>query len=490
MLFNSGQFLVFFPVVTLLYFGVPPRYRWLLLLGASSYFYMAFVPIYILILAFTIIIDYTAAILIERAEGARKRIYLYLSLVANLGILAVFKYFNFFNDNLSALASFFDLHYPLHHLAILLPIGLSFHTFQSLSYTVEVYRGNQRTERHLGIFALYVMFYPQLVAGPIERPQNLLRQFREEHRFDLQRTKSGLKRMVWGFFKKVVIADGLAVCVDQVYTDPLSFYGISLILATVCFTFQIYCDFSGYSDIAIGAAQIMGFKLMENFRQPYLARSIADFWRRWHISLSTWFKDYLYIPLGGNRAGVARHFFNLMVTFLLSGFWHGASWTFIVWGGLHGFYMVLFSGLERLKERTAVLARLDTSTVFFRGLQMVVVFVLVSFAWIFFRAASLQDAVYIAANLHKGLWHFFVNFKLTAAEGILASMGLNRAKLVMLSAAVAVLMLVEGVCENEKLRQKAARLPAFVSSLLFYSLVLAILSLGEFRSAPFIYFQF
>lgn len=490
MLFNSGQFLVFFPLVTLLYFGFPSKYRWVLLLGSSCCFYMAFVPVYILILAFTILIDYASAILIEQAVEEKKKICLYLSIVANLGTLAVFKYSNFLDANLAALADFFDFRYPLHHFEILLPIGLSFHTFQSLSYTIEVYRGTQKAERHLGIFALYVMFYPQLVAGPIERPQNLLRQLRQEHHFDLKRTGSGIRRMTWGFFKKVVIADGLATYVDQVYTAPTSFYGVSLILATVFFAVQIYCDFSGYSDIAIGAAQVMGFRLMENFRQPYLARSIADFWRRWHVSLSTWFKDYVYIPMGGNRVASGRHCLNLLVTFLLSGFWHGASWTFVIWGGLHGAYLILFSCLEKLKRKAAILAQLDMSTAFFRSIQTGVVFLLVCFGWIFFRAENLHDACYIAANLHRGVWTFFAGFHFAAAEEILGRMGLTLSRLATLSAAMAVLVLVEIVRESEQLKEKVARLPTFFRVFSFYVLVLSILSLGEFKNAPFIYFQF
>lgn len=301
MLFNSIEFLKFFVLVTTAYFALPHKYRYLLLLFSSCYFYMAFVPIYILILGFTIVIDYYAGILIERAEGPRRKKYLIISLVSNILVLAIFKYYNFFIENINLLLKEFGNSGDLSYLSILLPIGLSFHTFQAMSYTIEVYRGNQPAVRNFGIYSLYVMFYPQLVAGPIERPQNLLHQFTEEHKFDYQRVTSGLKLMAWGLFKKVVIADRLALFVDQVYDHPANYHGLSLIVATVFFSIQIYCDFSGYSDMALGAAEVMGFKLMQNFKQPYFSASISEFWKRWHISLSTWFKDYVYIPLGGNR---------------------------------------------------------------------------------------------------------------------------------------------------------------------------------------------
>jgi D-alanyl-lipoteichoic acid acyltransferase DltB (MBOAT superfamily) len=308
MLFNSIQFLIFFPAVTALYFGLPHRLRWAWLLAASCYFYMAFMPSYILILGFTIVIDYFAGLAIENAEGRRRKLFLAASLAANVGVLVVFKYFNFLNANLKGLAEALRWNYPVESLAILLPIGLSFHTFQAMSYTIEVYRGAQPAERHFGIYALYVMFYPQLVAGPIERPQNLLHQFREVHRFDYERVASGLRLMAWGFFKKIVVADRLAVPVNLVYGEPEKHTGLALLVATYFFAYQIYCDFSGYTDIARGAARVMGFELMKNFDRPYAARSVAEFWTRWHISLSTWFKDYLFFPLARwHAARRARH---------------------------------------------------------------------------------------------------------------------------------------------------------------------------------------
>jgi alginate O-acetyltransferase complex protein AlgI len=319
MLFNSYEFLVFFPVVTVLFFLLPHRFRWLHLLLASCAFYMAFVPVYIVILLLTIVIDYWAGILIENASGSQRKFYLAMSLVANIGVLAIFKYYNFFIDNINNLLHLSNSSTSLPLLNIILPIGLSFHTFQAMSYTLEVYRGNYPAERHFGIYALYVMFYPQLVAGPIERPQNVLPQFHKKHSFNYDRIASGLRLMAWGLFKKVVIADRMAFMVNEVYNQPHNYHGLPLLVATIFFSIQIYCDFSGYSDMALGTARVMGFELLKNFDRPYFSKSISEFWRRWHISLSTWFKDYLYISLGGNRVTLPRACFNLFFVFMVSG---------------------------------------------------------------------------------------------------------------------------------------------------------------------------
>jgi alginate O-acetyltransferase complex protein AlgI len=399
MLFNSISFLIFFTIVTSLYFVLPHKFRWSLLLMSSCYFYMSFVPVYILILGFTIIIDYLAGLMIERAKGKKRLFFLICSLVANIGILAIFKYYNFIVYNLSFLFKYTGSNNPFSYLSILLPIGLSFHTFQAMSYTLEVYRGKQKAEKHFGIYALYVMFYPQLVAGPIERPQNLLHQFYEKHSFDYVRITDGLKLMAWGLFKKVVIADRLSILVDNVYNNPYHHHGLSFIIATVCFSFQIFCDFSGYSDMAIGIAKVMGFRLMKNFNSPYHAKSVSEFWTRWHISLSTWFKDYLYIPLGGSRVSVPRLYLNLFIVFLISGLWHGASWTFMAWGALHGFYLIFSLATKKYKNKISRNIGLQNHPKFNRLLQMFVTFLLVSFAWIFFRAKSISVAFYIIKSM-------------------------------------------------------------------------------------------
>jgi D-alanyl-lipoteichoic acid acyltransferase DltB (MBOAT superfamily) len=480
MLFNSFEFLLFFPIVTALYFMLPHRFRWGMLLLASCVFYMAFIPVYILILIFTIIIDYTAGILIENASGMRRKRFLAMSMVANVGVLAVFKYFNFLNGNVAALAHLLHWNYSVANLGMLLPIGLSFHTFQAMSYTIEVYRGNQKAERHFGIYSLYVMFYPQLVAGPIERPQNLIHQFYEKHEFDYQRVTNGLKLMLWGFFKKIVIADRLAELVNQVYDHPHQYSGIPLLLATYFFAFQIYCDFSGYSDIAIGAAQVMGFKLMDNFNRPYFSKTISEFWKRWHISLSTWFRDYLYIPLGGNRVTVPRWYFNLFIVFLLSGLWHGANWTFVIWGALHGFYLVfaIISARSRLKLRLAL--GLEQHSTLLKWLRVAVTFHLVLFGWIFFRAHSLADATYIIS-------HLFANLKLQRS---FTGLGLDGFQIGFAVLSIAFMECIHLIQRHTQMRALFSEKPWWFRWSVYYVLTMSILYFGRTGQQQFIYFQF
>lgn len=399
MLFNSFDFLLFFPIVTFLFFALPHKFRWLLLLIASCVFYMYFIPKYILILAVTIVVDYFAGIYIDKSEGYRRKLLLITSIIANVGFLAFFKYFNFISDNINNLAHFVGWNYSLESLNIILPVGLSFHTFQAMSYTIEVYRGNQKAEKHFGIYALYVMFYPQLVAGPIERPQNLLFQFRQKHYFEYQRVTDGLKLILFGLFKKMVIADRLAPYVNEVYNNPSNYSGYPVILATIMFAIQIFCDFSGYSDIAIGSARVMGFKLMENFKTPYFSKTIKEFWSRWHISLSTWFRDYLYISLGGNRVKNWRWQLNLFIVFLISGLWHGANWTFVIWGALHGTYLIVSIWFSRFKNKFNHILKIKTNSFLVKIFDITVVFILTSFAWIFFRANNLNDSITIINNM-------------------------------------------------------------------------------------------
>ena len=512
MLFNSVAFLIFFPVVTTTYFLLPHRFRWMLLLAASCYFYMAFIPKYILILAVTITVDYFAGLGLERFEGRKKRWTLMASIFTNIGMLAFFKYFNFANENLAMLAKFIDWNYPIHSLSIILPIGLSFHTFQSLSYTIEVYRGHQKAERHFGYLALYVMYYPQLVAGPIERPQNILHQLHKEQHFEYQRVTDGLKWMAWGMFKKVVIADRMVLFVNPVYHDPTHHNGPALVFATLAFAIQIYCDFSGYSDIALGSAQVMGVKLMKNFNHPYLARSISEFWRRWHISLSTWFRDYVYIPLGGNRVAKPRWAFNLFITFLISGLWHGANWTYILWGALHGSYLVLSILTEPFWNSLSALLRLDRLPRLKIAISTLTTFFLVTFAWIFFRAASLGDALYIVRHLASGWpaylaqsWQVFqAAFQNTAQRGpysivnalftILAPLTDESRTVIALTAFALVILIVMEVLQYrinflEQLHQK----PVYLRRIVYASLLTVILIFGTSYASvqqAFIYFQF
>jgi len=490
MLFNSPAFLIFFPVVTILYFLLPHRFRWLHLLSASCVFYMALIPIYILILAFTIIIDYFAGILIENAEGKRRRVFLLMSLVANIGVLAVFKYYNFVSRNLTELAHGLHIDHALPLLAIALPIGLSFHTFQAMSYTIEVYRGRQQAERHFGIYALYVMFYPQLVAGPIERPGNLIHQFRERHDFEYERVTSGLKLMLWGMFKKVVIADRLAIYVDGVYNTPHSWNGLPLMVATVFFAFQIYCDFSGYSDIAIGAAQVMGFKLMTNFNRPYHARSISEFWKRWHISLSTWFRDYVYLPLGGNRTAKDRWYFNLFVTFLISGIWHGANWTFVVWGALNGLYILCSIWTKDVRGGFVKSIGLAAHPKLHRVVGIAITFALTCYAWVFFRANSISDALYISRAMASTVIHPLSSIRLLRSAdggglGPITGHGFMIALLV-----ITFMEFIHLIQRKRGMRAMLAERPIWFRWAVYYALGLGILCLGEFGRRQFIYFQF
>lgn len=478
MIFNSIEFVFFFIIVTSTYFVLPYKIRWFFLLIASCYFYMAFVPVYILILGFTIVIDFFAGILIENEQGKKRKLFLIFSLVANVGVLAVFKYYNFLNSNLSILFNCVGLKNPAPFLKILLPIGLSFHTFQAMSYTIEVYRGNQKAERHFGIYSLYVMFYPQLVAGPIERPQNLLHQFREKFDFDYDRVVVGLKQMLWGFFKKLVIADRLEIYVNAVYNNPSRHTSITLLLATVFFAFQIYCDFSGYSDIAIGTARVMGFELMRNFKRPYFSKSIAEFWKNWHISLSTWFKDYLYISLGGNRVSIPRWYFNLFIVFLISGLWHGANWTYIIWGALNGFYLVFAIISQKTRNTIAKLIGIERNPTLNHLFQILITFILTCFAWIFFRSNSLSDAVLIIKKIFTDRGPLFFD-KADPSSFIFSFLG------------IFILLIVESKAEFYNGNFTLSSNKHFLIRNLYYTvLIIIILLIGVFDGGQFIYFQF
>jgi len=468
MLFNSLQFLLFFIIITIAYWYLPNKFRWILLLAGSCYFYMVYVPIYILVLAFTIVIDYFAGLLIETTtERKLKKLFLIVSLIANIGILVFFKYFNFLNDSLNGLLSYSAHRSPFQNMAFLLPIGLSFHTFQAMSYTIEVYRGNHPAERKFGIYALYVMFYPQLVAGPIERPQNILWQFHKNHSFDFEQLKSGLMQMAFGLFKKVVMADRIAEIVDKTYADPHAQNGKTFFIVSILYSFQIYCDFSGYSDIGIGAARTMGYKLVNNFNAPYLAQSFADFWSKWHMSLSTWFRDYLYIPLGGNRAGHLRKYINLLIVFLVSGLWHGASWTFVIWGLFHGVLLVL----ENIKDH--FLPGNAQKNIYYTTGKRVLTFLVVTFGWIFFRSPDLLTAGSIFKQIFSvGIFSPF-NYQIT-----------NLPVLIFCGLLILLLLL------------KDAYLPVIPTknTRLFYLNLLLLLTacylFGIFNSQSFIYFQF
>lgn len=492
MLFNSLHFLIFFPIVVVLYFSIPHKFRWVLLLAASIYFYMNFIPIYILVLFLLIIIDYVMALLIEKSQGHKRKIYLITSILSTCSVLFIFKYFNFFNQNVSNLAQFLHWNYSFQALTLALPIGLSFHTFQSLNYVLEVYAGNQKAERHFGIYSLYVLFFPQLVAGPIERAKNLLHQFYENHFFDYKSITYGLKLMLWGFFLKIVIADRLAIIVNQIYNNVSNYTGFPLIIATYFFSFQIYCDFAGYSLIAIGAAKIMGFNLMQNFRRPYLSKSISEFWKRWHISLSSWFRDYLYIPLGGNRVSKQRWLLNLFIVFLVSGLWHGAAWTFVIWGGLHGSYLILSIITQNIRTKFTNFTRITKFPKIYGFIQILITFHLVLFGWIFFRANSLKDAVYIINHLFTNFGSIFLYFNhLDVSRGIVENfLGLGTPdELLLITLFIAFVGIVHLFQERVEIIQFLKTRPTLRWTS-YFVIVLMILLFGVFNKVPFIYFQF
>jgi alginate O-acetyltransferase complex protein AlgI len=478
MLFNSPQFCAFFVIVTTAYYLLPWRRRWQMLLAASCYFYMSFVPAYILILLVTIALDYYMGLRIADSTGERRRVYLWVSIVSTCLVLFVFKYYNFFVAASTSAGRILGMRSTLPLSSLILPIGLSFHTFQSLSYVVEVYRGRQRPERHFGIYALYVMFYPQLVAGPIERPQNLLHQFYEDHAFRVENVVSGLSMMAWGYFQKMVIADRAAQYVNLAYGSWQTQSGLTMLMATVLFAIQIYADFAGYSSIAIGAARVMGFELMTNFRHPYFASSIGDFWHRWHISLSTWFKDYVYIPLGGSRVSVPRRYLNLLITFTISGLWHGANWTFVIWG--------LYNGMLLVAESTAAKWWLGRGRLL-GVVRRAVTLVLILIGWVFFRAPSLESALGI---LHK----IALDTSLHTSE-IVASMllvtGDNRGAAVMLTTTLLTACMFAMELRRERHPLQKGRIPSLAwQSAQIVLLFQAIMLFGVMRASTFIYFQF
>ncbi|MDQ1255812.1 MAG: hypothetical protein QG656_406 [Candidatus Hydrogenedentes bacterium] len=481
MLFNSVQYLVFFPAVVAVYFTLPFRFRNVLLLAASYYFYMCWKMEYVLLIVASTLVDYIMALSMARAStSARRRAYLIVSIAFNLGLLFAFKYFNFFNEAFREAFAAFNLAYHVPQLHILLPVGISFYTFQTMSYTIDVYRGARPPERNPLVFALYVAFFPQLVAGPIERSTRLLPQFHERHRFDAGRARDGLILIGWGFFQKVVVADRLAVYVNAVYNDPGGATPATVLLATYFFAFQIYCDFAGYSNIAIGSAQVLGYDLMTNFRRPYLAASVREFWRRWHISLSTWFRDYLYVPLGGNRVSKSRLYANLLAVFLLSGLWHGANWTFLVWGLLHGGYMIASVATEGLRERWAQASGLAHFPRIRRVFQTIVTFHLIAFAWIFFRANSMTDVWILLKTLAAPSW--------SSLESVMGPLSpLNFSVAIM---AIVTVTVIHGIQTRGPIRQRLTAQPLAVQWCVYYALLFAILIFGKFDDQPFLYFRF
>lgn len=483
MLFNSLSFLAFFPIVFVLYYSLAPRYRKGLLLAASCYFYMCFVPEYILILLALIAVDFFLAKKIEIAADKMRVWYLTLSISSSLGILFLFKYFNFFNESVADIVALINWNYSPMLLSIALPLGLSFHVFQSLSYVIEVYRRKYVAERNFFTYALYVLFFPQLVAGPIERPQHLLPQLNKTQEFNPHNVRQGLEQMLWGFFKKIVIADQIAQIIDPLYAD-LPTESSLLIVIAVLFSYQLYCDFSGYSDIALGSARMLGYDLAPNFNRPFAARTLADFWRRWHISLSSWLRDYLYYPmaLGWGRKTKIKLYVSLFVTFMLIGLWHGANWTFVVFGALHGIYLVLELMTEKIRQPLAQLF----GERFQRILATGVIFSFVSITFIFFRSETVAKAWLFITSMFTLPDVNFVKHNL--AQELTSHVGTVILAVVILSCVLMEIVQYYQAKKNTLFIFEAS--PRWVRYGWYYALTSVILLFGYFGGESFIYFQF
>lgn len=497
MLFNSWEYLIYFPIVTLIYFLLKFKYRYIFLLFASYYFYMNWNPKYAILMGFSTVVTYLSGIYIERGDNLEdvcqkekyKKRCVFYSFLINLSILFFFKYFNFLSENINYLSDKMSFGLTIPKFTMLLPVGISFYTFQALSYTMDVYRGDIKPQKNILKYALFVSFFPQLVAGPIERSTNLIKQLDKENTFDYERVKNGILLIGWGLVKKMVIADRLSAPVNMVYNNPQNYKGAPLLIATILFAFQIYCDFSSYSDIAIGSANVLGYDLMKNFNRPYLSKSIAEFWRRWHISLGTWFKDYMYIPLGGNKVDKMKRYRNILIIFLTSGLWHGASWNFIIWGGLHGVYQIFGRELKIFRDLFVEIFKIKRGSLLHKSYQIVVTFILVDFAWIFFRANSFNDAIYIVKNMFVDL---SINSKVF--ESSLRAMGVGTKKEVyMILLLVIVLETIHIIQSRNSIKEWIKNQNLVLRGTVYYIILFSILILGVYgnsENSQFIYFQF
>jgi len=450
------------------------------LLLASYYFYACYKLEYTILLIAVSAIVYCAGIWIGKERlPYRRRLYLAATISSILILLLAFKYLNFVGSSISGIFQHFNMLYNVPEFKILIPVGISFYTLKALSYSIDVYRGDIKPERHFGLLTLYISFFPQILAGPIERATRLLPQFHRETHFDFQRVSDGFKLMLWGFFKKLVIADRLAVYIDQVFNHPLDYHGVALIIVAYLFAIQIYCDFSGYSDIAIGAAQVLGYDTMENFNRPYLAESLQDFWHRWHISLSTWFRDYLYIPLGGKRVSLGHWHLNIFAVFVLSGFWHGASRMFLIWGALHGVLLSLSAVTAGARRKAVALFQLERIPRFHKALRIFVTFNIVAFAWIFFRANSISDALLMIGNMIPlDMAHF----------SLPKAVDLNY--LVVALIASALLFVVELIQRQPRIDDSLRATPGWCRWSFYYVLIFAIILFGQRDASQFIYTRF
>lgn len=483
--FNSIQYLLFLGLNLLVYYLLPRRARNVQLLLASYFFYMCWNPAYALLMLFSTAVTYGCGLLVGNAVWGKRRLWVALSLLLNLGVLFFFKYYNFAAGLLSDVihAAGLGLDVPL--LDVLLPVGISFYTFQALGYTIDVYRKDVAAEKNFIDYALFISFFPQLVAGPIERSGHILHQLKEYHPFRYENIKTGIYPVLWGLFKKVVIADNLASMVNTVYNHPQNQGGGAFLVATVAFAFQIYCDFSAYSDIARGSAKMLGYRLMENFNCPYFATSIQDFWRRWHISLSSWFKDYLYFPLGGSRRGKARTCLNLMIVFFVSGLWHGAALTFVAWGLLNGLYQVVSKLADPLRQKVMARLHLRGDNPLVKGFRICFTFFLTCMAWVLFRANSLTDAM----TAYRAIF----SIPATGLDGTLTALGVSNRALILLLVCVLVLAVADWLIHSKHLFQRLDRTVAlrYAGYFLLAAAILLFGSYGEgYDPQAFVYFQF
>ena len=486
MLFNSLQFIVFFPIVAMIHFLIPHKARWAFLLAASYVFYMCWNPAYALLLLTSTLVTYAAALFIDRSEKpGRRKLFLFLSIAVNLGILFVFKYFDFFTTGLYAVLDKLDVSYTPIKYSLVLPVGISFYIFQALGYSIDVYRGDIKVQRHFGKYALFVSFFPQLVAGPIERSRNLLPQFDEVKTFNYENAVSGMKLMLWGYYKKIVIADTVCVAVNRVYENISAFDGLGILIATFLFSLQIFCDFSGYSDIARGCARVMGFRLMKNFDHPYFSHTIKEFWSNWHISLSTWFKDYVYIPLGGNRKGKLRQYINLIITFLVSGLWHGANITFVIWGAVHGIAQVIGRMTKPLRDKVFPVREKGARSYLRRGAQIAFTFCFVCVAWIFFRANTTADALSAVKSLFD--WDAL---SFSYAFSTLKTIFGTRAELYRMLATVPIFIILSFVDKYRSLDRIFSKQKSLVRMAIYVIFICYILLFARAEMQDFIYFQF
>lgn len=485
MTFNSWEFILFYPIVLLLYFILPKRAKWPMLLAASYFFYMCYQAELVVLIFGTTLISWFMSRLIEKSEKqSYKKLALAITLISSLGVLFFYKYFDFLAGTVFDVAKLFGYEGDSFALHLMLPVGISFYTFQTLSYVIDVYRGEIKTEENFFFYALFVSFFPQLVAGPIERPGNLIPQLKETHKWDNGNAIAGGKMLIIGFFKKICVADLISGVVNSVYNNPDEASALGVIIATLLFAVQIYCDFSGYTDIAIGCARIMGIRLMKNFDRPYSASSIKEFWSRWHISLSSWFRDYLYIPLGGNRVKKWRNLLNLFIVFLVSGLWHGAAWTFVLWGALHGVYQIV--GKLTVKSRNTLIRKLgyteNSKTVVI--VRQIITFILVDAAWLLFRANSISDAGVLIKRLFVG-WNVGI-------DAVFKNIGLSLETALLIAFSLVILFFLDRMVSYDTLSRKSDALVkngAFIYSVWAIVIVWCLL-LSKDMISTFIYFQF